>query len=585
MEKKNIAITVLLIALVASGIGNIILAVTRPTVQPAREEAYIRATSAGPDTLEVCDAWDSASNDVLEQVVETLFFYDLTDTDLPMVNWLAESYYWQSTTVLQIKLREGILFHDGTAFNADAAKWNLDRLQYFINATGENHGTVAQTKSLWSFPDGVTPIMSSITSDHAYNITITLNGPYAPFLATLSYINSGMISPTAHAANVHSYIPLSTSKLVGTGPFKYVSYTPDVEVRLARNENYWKVADLGYGIYFPLVIYAIYDDANTAHTAFLAGTIDANAMASDQNIAVYETDPNIEVYHFSDDTGIPSLVYQYMGINNKKFNATWRKAISFAVNNTYIIDELRLGNAIRAYTAISPGYGAAFNTSLNPSNHEVVPDEGNITIARQTIQSMGFGLGLGLADDAAWIAVADGATPFNSVTYTYNLGNTFRTDLGVALASWLKLIGIKVVDDGVEWSQFLDYLYDIKEPGNPDSGWDHLGVYGIGWAPDYLSPYNMLDPLFNNASGSNSAQVNDPKLQSMMAAALSETDPVARDTIYQNIQGYMATQGFNHIPMYHSKVLGVYRGDIYGVQTNAMGALRIYPIYRGPYRT
>jgi len=584
MEKKNIAITVLLIALVASGIGNIILAVTRPTIQPSRANAYIRGTSAGPDTLEVCDAWDSASNDVLEQVVETLFFYDLTDINLPMINLLAESYYWKSTTVLQIKLREGVKFHDGTNFTADAAKWNLDRLQYFINATGENTGTVAQTKSLWSFPDGETPIMKSIVSDHKYNITITLNGPYAPFLATLSYINSGMLSPTAMKAAGYerAYIPLSTKVLPGTGPYKYVSYTPDVEVRLQRFDEYWQNPILGHGVYFPLVIFAIYDDANTAHTAFLDGTIDANDMASDQNIAVYETDPDITVYHFTDVTHIPSLVYQYMGVNNKKYNATWRKAFSFATNNSYIIKELRLGNAIRAYTAISPGYGAAFNTSLE-TDPNVVPDEGNITIARETMVGMGFGSMSWT--NKQWTDQATGNSPFATVTYTYNLGNTFRTDLGVAMTSWLHKIGVAVNDDGVEWSQFLDYLYDIKEPGNPDSGWDHLGIYGIGWAPDYLSPYNMLDPLFNNVSGSNSAQVNDPKLQTMMAEALAETNAAARDIIYQNIQGYMATQGFNHIPMYHSKVLGVHRADIYGVPYNAMAALRIYPMYRGPYRT
>jgi peptide/nickel transport system substrate-binding protein len=513
-------------------------------------------------------------------VVETLFFYDLTNTNLPMINVLAESYYWEDTTTLHIKLREGVKFHDGTDFDADAAKWNLDRLQYLINATGDNDGTVAQTKSLWSFPDGVTPIMDTITSDGLYNITITLNGPYAPFLATLSYINSGMISPTFHAAQEESFITLSDD-IVGTGPFVFDSYTPDVEVRFSRFDEYWGNLLAGHGAYFPLVIYAIYDDANTAHNAFLSGAIDANAMASDQNIETYKTEDDIYVYEFTEDTGKPSLVYQYMGVNNEKYNATWRKAFAFAVNYTYIIEELRLGNAFRSYTAISPGYGAAFNDSLL-TDPNVVPDDGDVAIAQATMQSMGYGTTF--TTDAEWIAKANSGTPFATVTYTYNLGNTFRQDLGVAVTEWLKLIGVAVTDDGVEWSQFLNYLYDVTEPGNPDSGFDHLGIYGIGWAPDYLDPYNMLDPLFNNMSGSNSAQVNDPKLQTMMADALAETDATARNIIYKNIQGYMATQGFNHIPMYHSLVLGVHGGDIYGVPYNAMGALRIFPVYRGPFR-
>jgi peptide/nickel transport system substrate-binding protein len=581
MEKKNIAITVLLIALIASGIGNIILAfMINPNEPSSREGAYIRSTSSGPHTLEIVDAWDSASNDVLEQCVETLFFYDLTNVSLPMINLLAESYYWVNETVLQIKLREGVTFQDGTDFNAAAAKWNLDRLNYLINATGDNHDTVAQTKSLWSFPDGVTPIMKSVAAVGDYNITITLNDPYAPFLATLSYINSGMISPTFHADDAESFIPLS-GDIVGTGPYMFDSFTPDVEVRLSRFDNYWGAQLYGHGAYFPLVIFAIYDDANTAHQAFLSGSIDANAMASDQNIETYRTRDDIYVQDFTLDTGKPSLVYQYMGVNNHKYNATWRKVFAFAVNYSYVIDELRLGNAFRSYTAISPGFGAAYNASV-PLDPRAVPDQGNVTVARETLQSMGYGTGLDVNNDAAWISQANSA-PFATVRYTYNLGNTFREDLFVAVTSWLKLVGCATEDDGVQWDQFLDYLYDVGG-GTPDQGFDHLELYAIGWAPDYLSPYNMLDPLFNPVSGSNSAQVDDPTLNTMMAAALTETNPVDRDNTYKDIQSYMATQGFNHIPLYHSKVIGLMRGDIYGVQTNAMGALRIYPIYRSSYR-
>ncbi|MHA1981956.1 MAG: hypothetical protein ACTSXN_12795 [Promethearchaeota archaeon] len=66
-----------------------------------------------------------------------------------------------------------------------------------------------------------------------------------------------------------------------------------------------------------------------------------------------------------------------------------------------------------------------------------------------------------------------------------------------------------------------------------------------------------------------------------MASALSETDTTARNIIYQNIQGYMADYGFFHIPLYHSKSLYVHGVDIEGIPYNAMGALRLYPVYRG----
>ena len=186
---------------------------------------------------------------------------------------------------------------------------------------------------------------------------------------------------------------------------------------------------------------------------------------------------------------------------------------------------------------------------------------------------MGFGTGWVTAypgaNDADWDAAA-----FLSVDYTYNTGNQFRTDLYVSVADTFSLIGIDVVDDGVTWDQFLNYLFD---------DYDHLGLFAIGWAPDYLDPYNMLDPLFNPVSSSNSAQVNDTKLVAMLGNALAETDVTARNIIYQNIQGYMADFGFFHIPLYHSKVVSVHLSNIYNVPYNAMGALRIYPQYRSLY--
>jgi ABC-type transport system substrate-binding protein len=557
LEKKNIAITILTIALVASGVGNIVLYIAAGNIvpPPTPAQTLVIATSSGPDTLEHVDAWDSASNDVLEQVVETLFYYDLSDLDLPRINILATGYHWASPTVLQISLREGVYFHDGTIFDATAAKWNFDRLLYLTNCTGTNNETVAQTQSLWMFPDGVTPIINNVATAGAYNITITLNGAYAPFLSTLTYINAGMISPTAHAAEFGTFIDLTTGHPVGTGPYKYYYLNPGVEVRFTRNDGYW-----GGPAFFKTVIFSIFSAVATAHNAFLNYVVDWNRMSADQNLATYEADPKLDVYYFTEDTGKPSLVYQYMGYNNHLYNITQRYAMSYAINYSYVIDVLRLGNAIQGISAISPGYGASFNSSIVPLAYDV-------TLARSYMQSMGFGVGF--TTDAEWTTAAT-TTPFLTVPHTYNTGNAFREDFQVAVTTWFQQIGIAVQDDGVTFSEFLGYLYD---------DYDHLGVYAIGWGPDYLDPYNMLDPLFNPASSSNSAQVDDPHLNSLMAAALAETNEAARNIIYQNIQGYLSRMQF-HAPLYNSKVLYTHAVDLLGVPYNAMGALRLYPCYR-----
>ena len=139
-------------------------------------------TASGPYDLDPVNAWDIASNNVIEQVAEGLFSYNYPEVDLPRINLLAESYWWQNNVTLQIQLRKGVLFHDGTVFNAVAAKWNFDRINYFINATGTLPATtpIAQTESLWRLPNGK-PIMNNTATVGNYNITITLNGVFSPF--------------------------------------------------------------------------------------------------------------------------------------------------------------------------------------------------------------------------------------------------------------------------------------------------------------------------------------------------------------------------------------------------------------------
>jgi len=559
MDRKSLAFSILSIGLVVSSITNVIIILNYPQDSNLeRLSTLVVGTSHGPHTLEIVDAWDSASNDVLEQVVETLFFQDLRDPTLPRINLLAESYYWHNKTTVQIKLREDILFHDGTPFNSIAAKWNLDRLLYLTNCTGDNFGLYAQTQLLWMHPDGKTPIINSVEVVDEYNITITLNAPYGPFLNLLTYINAGMISPTAHSDNFYEFIHLD-DKIIGTGPFKYEYYNPDVEVVLSRWNLYRENV-----AYFDRLRFKIFDDPAKAHEEMLAGKIDFNFMASDADILAYEDEEDITVKHYTEDTGIPSLIYQYISFNNEKFNKTWRKAMSYAVNYTYIIDELKQGNAKRADSPISPGFGPPYNESAKAPSL-------NITKAREIMVSMGFG-DMGWSDQQ-WINQAE-SNPFLSIEYYYNLGNSFRQDLGISLIDSFRLIGIYVeLYNPDPWDPWLPYIYPWEIT------YEDLELCPLGWGPDYLEPYNMLDPFFNPISHSNAALVNDTELNTMMNLALETTDDTARNIIYKDIQGYL-TEACFHIPLFHTKIISVHSASLRNVPYNAVGNFQAYGIWR-----
>jgi ABC-type transport system substrate-binding protein len=234
--------------------------------------------------------------------------------------------------------------------------------------------------------------------------------------------------------------------------------------------------------------------------------------------------------------------------------------MSYAINYSFIIEVLREGQALRANSPISPGFGIPYNKSAK------APDF-NITKAREIMVSMGFG------DmewtDQQWINKTEYYPGFRFVSYFYNTGNSFREQLFLSLHETFKLIGIDLEEKTPGWDPLWYYWPEYED----------LDMFAIGWSPDYLDPYKMLDFLFNPNSSSNAALVNDSKLNAMMALALETTDDEARNTIYKNIQGYM-TEACFHVPLYHSKVISVHSADIHGVPYNAIGALQLFEMWR-----
>ncbi|MHA1706292.1 MAG: ABC transporter substrate-binding protein [Promethearchaeota archaeon] len=562
MEKKNVAIIILVIALVASGVGNIVLLVQSGFVQiaPPPEEKIIKfgtmyiVRDADPQF-----AWDSASSDFIYQIWEALYAYNFSDPQLKIIPRLASDYGTLSPDGKNytVPLRENVYFQDGTPFNATAVKFSFDRLAFLMNLTGtlppDNvYGIPTIVSELYEWPDG-TPIINRTEIVDTYTIKFVLNKPYGPFLPLLTFTASFILSPKSTPSD--DYISMATASsenCVGTGPFVLEKLRPGIEVRFKAFDNYWQ----GRPKIDKLIMLQI-KDSDARNLALLTGSTD---IMTDPNPSYYpdmEADPNLVLYN----DPRPSAIIQYIGMNNKLINKTWREAISYAVNYSYIINEVMEGYAKRMTSVVPPAI-AFHNGSFN---YPVL----NITHAREVIQSMGFGTGwdptLGGSNEDDW----KGAT-FMSLNYTFNTGNQVREDIGTVLKDTLDLIGIELELKGIDWGAFLDRLY---------GEFDKLQLYFIGWMPDYNDPSNFINPLFHNTSSSNSAQVNDPYLEDLMAQGLEETDTTKRMKIYWEIQRYLVEElrpwVFVYYPMNHD----AYRKDLKGFPSNPMGYTYFYPCY------
>jgi peptide/nickel transport system substrate-binding protein len=553
MEKKNVAIIVLAIALAASGVGNIILGIMAGLIEiaPPTQDTFRVIRGNRIPTIDPADAWDSASNNVLNQVVETLWLYDLREEDLPLIPWLVDSWVWNTgATELQINLKQGIKFHDGEDFDADAVKHTFDRIDYLSNWTGTLPLNTSEMfpSSLYKF-DATTPIIADTEVLSKYVINFTLTQAFGPFTSLLAYTASAIVSPNTPR---YRYIDLTTERVIGTGPFVYESYIPLLEVRFTRNDNYWQ--ELAH---FSEMVFLIIEDATTANNAMLGKDADYLGGCLPDFIPLFKADPD-----FTFVENLTSLVYWYIAFNTQQVNRTWRKALSYAYNYTHVVEEIRNGVAVRGTSAVPPGM-PGHNASLNVA---VL----NRPFARQIMQAMGYGVGFDINNDAEWLLQASTA-PFRDFDVIRHFGSTTSQRLNELFIDNVQYIGCNATERILDWDTFLDVGQN-----NPDS----MNVWYVGWGPDYLDAFNMLDPLFNPASSSNFVQLNDATLIGWLNDLATEPDTDERLKLAGMIQWRLYERLYVHMPLWLDLLYYVHLAEIDGVPYNAMQNFWAYPIYR-----
>jgi peptide/nickel transport system substrate-binding protein len=399
--------------------------------KPMQQVLFKVGVPYNPNDLDPHDAWDFNSFNVIEQVCEGLFAYNLSDPDNSIIPNLALSGTWNPAgTEYTCILRQGVTFHDGAPFNADAVIFTWNRLNWALNVTGTNTDHITIFAELYAFPDG-RPIVSSITKNNDYNITFVLNDPYIPFEALLCFSGSYMLSPSSTPAT--AYIDTATGDLVGTGPFVYDNYLLNVEVNFHAFDNYWKGKTNITEMRFQIITNSV-----ARHNALLTGDVH---FISATNTALYSTIKSSPNLTFLNTSTIKTEI-SYLGMNNQQINHTIREAISYAIDYDHILNDIHKKNAERSMSPIPNGIFYA-NDSFD------VPTL-NFTRARLVMQSMGFGTGFDIYNDAVWIN-QESTAPFLTYNYTYYISSTIRSELFNLLQDNMTKIGIRVTSAEVTY--------------------------------------------------------------------------------------------------------------------------------------
>ncbi|MFW9895828.1 MAG: ABC transporter substrate-binding protein [Candidatus Thorarchaeota archaeon] len=592
MEKKNLAIIILAVVLAASGIGNVILAITGGFVTGGEQlvTATLAAQYPGLAKNDPVDTWDRVSIWHLQEVTEGLVYYDLSKhPNYEPTPLLAESWQWAPDNLsISFKIREGVWFHDGTPLDADAVKWNFDRLMWFSNISGNvpanDTSKVGFSSSLYYLPDGITYLFDSFESDGAYNFTIHLNGQFGVLLDLLCFISTNIVSPSSH--KFYEIIQLNEI-VVGTGPWVMVSHRPRQEIRYRANTRYW-----GRGPWFEQFVLKFVDDDTSRMNAGLAGQYDYVAGVLKTYIDTFKATSGMHVedvgegfsyYYFEIYCGPrsyqgnlswsanPSGSYQF-----QRNNATLRRALTYALNYTYLIQEIQSGKAFLGVPAVPrafPGHNSSIWFAYNESSYAAqIQKARDLMIAMFPAQTAGLSNALDNGpEDAKWVAIAQGSSPLWDMQINEHSGGGLSTDLTTLLKDSWGLIGVDVDETVREWGEYLDV--GELTPWEMDGGF-------VGWGPDYLNPFNMIDPLYNLNSGSCFSRINDTSpggLTESMNDAATETNYLVSLEKWKHVQSILYDVRYEnpasavHIPSYTYFLQQVHKETLKGVQYNLIG--------------
>jgi len=210
-----------------------------PSVDGQAGGTMVFAGSRLAASLDPSQTSDGESFRILQQIYEPLI--DLAPgTTSELTGVLAETWEGEAADDTYVfHLRQGVTFHDGTPFNAEAVKINFDRWQnlpeelqanaYYYDLTMDGFG-----------PDN---LISSVEATDEHTVTITLREPSATFLYAITLPPFAIVSPAvleSTNADDPAESTFSTEEVQGgTGPFVLQSYTPDENATLVRNEGYW----------------------------------------------------------------------------------------------------------------------------------------------------------------------------------------------------------------------------------------------------------------------------------------------------------------------------------------------------------
>lgn len=422
------------------------------------------------DSLDPHKAVAAGTKEVLFNIYEGLV---KPDKDGNLIAAVASEYkVSDDAKVYTFTLRDGVKFHNGNAVTAEDVKYSIDRC-----ADTSNGEPLVSAYS----------IIESVNILDEKTVEIRLTEPNTEFLA---YMTTAIIPK--------DYDELDT-KPMGTGPFKYVSRSPQENVILEKNEDYW-----GEKAHLDKVEFKIVADADMVVTNLKGGSIDMAMRLTSSQAAELTKGFHIE-------EGTMNLV-QALYLNNAVEplnNEKVRQALCYAINPDEIMDMMADGKGVRIGTSMYPGLKKYYDDEYS---HYYEQD---FEKAKELLKEAGY---------------ADGF----DLEITVSAADQPHVDTAQVIAEELKNIGVNVTIKPIEWEAWLEDVYANRNYQSTVVGVDASN----------LSARAMLE-RFTSDAPNNFINFSDKEYDKVFKEAISTTDENEQIRLYKEAEGILAKRAAN----------------------------------------
>ena len=461
-------------------------------------------TSADPIVLDGALVSDGESLRAIDQIFEGLVTLEAGGTEV--VPGLATDWEISEDGLsYTFNLEEGVTFHDGEEFNAEAVCYNFDRWYGFKGSLQNPAASYYWQTVFGGFSDGKTEsLYESCEAEEELVVTLNLTKPSTSVLAALALTSFTMASPAAleefeadkgqvDAEGIFSPAgTYATEHPTGTGPYMFEEWQRGDRLVMTRNPDYWGDAP---GNIETLIFQPIPDPAARLQ-ALQSGEIQGYDLVDPQDYPTIEDDDQLQLLNR------PAFNIAYIGFNQAVKpldDFAVRQAIAHAVDREEIVSGFYAGQGEVATQFMPPDL---FGYSQDVTTYEYDPEE-----SKRLLEEAGYDLPVQI-----------------DFAYPTDVERPYMPDPQAnfeAMVADLEECCFEIQQKSATWTP--DYL------DNVDNG--RYGLYLLGWTGDFGDPDNFIGTFFQTpqpAWGFENQEIFDA-----LDAAETETDEATRTGLYE----------------------------------------------------